>query len=75
MNNKSTIIATIFAALLLPFAIVLITMWIPTDWYSSPAFWVSLVIDAVVICSGIVLCRLNRMIGPQERDEPRNEDK
>ena len=75
MNNTGTIIVTIVAALLLPFAIVLITMWMPAEWYYSPVFWVSIVIDTVVICTGIVLCRLNRMADARKREEPRDEDK
>ncbi len=60
-KNTGTIIATIFAVLLLPFALMVVANSIPPDLYSSPVFWASLVIDAVVICTGIVLCRLNRM--------------
>lgn len=60
-KNTGTIIATIFAVLLIPFALMVVANSIPPDLYSSPVFWASLVIDAVVICTGIVLCRLNRM--------------
>lgn len=67
MSNKSVMILTAIAALLLPFVLTVVAMWIPPDWYSSPVFWASLIIDAVVICTGIVLCRLNR-VNAQEQD-------
>lgn len=67
MSNKSVIILTAIAALL-PFALTVVANWIPPDWYSFPVFWASLIIDAVVICTGIVLCRLNRVNAQEDRE-------
>ena len=74
MSNKSVIILKAIAALLLPFVLTVVANWIPPDWYSSPVFWASLIIDAVVICTGIVLCRLNRVIAPLD-DKSDGKDK
>lgn len=68
MSNKSVIILTAIAALLLPFALTVVANWIPPDWYSSPVFWAPLIIDAVVICTGIVLCRPNRVNAQEDRE-------
>ena len=75
MSNKSVTILTVIATLLLPFALTVVVMWIPQEWYYSPVFWASLIIDAVVICTGIVLCRLNRVIAPlDDRSDGKDKD-
>ena len=61
MNNALHIVITVIIVLLLPFIFSLLELWFP-KWSPYPIFWAALTSAVSVICTAVVLGRLNKII-------------
>lgn len=62
MGKRYTSVIVLIICVILPFCISVLGYWISPELADSPKFWTSLVSEIVVICTGVILCRLNRLI-------------
>lgn len=61
MNNKGLIIVIVILILLLPFIFLLLESWF-YEWSPYPIFWATLVCEVSLICTAVILSRLNQVI-------------
>ena len=61
MHSILQIVLIVIIVLLLPFIFCLLDLWFP-QWSPYPIFWATLISEVSLICTAIVLCRLNRII-------------